>query len=370
MAPRILFLFSDTGGGHRASANAIIEGLGLEYGETITTAMVDILRDYTPSPLRYSPEIYPPLSRVKGAWKMSFDASNGPRRVRALEQLSSPYLRRYLRRLIAENPADLIVSVHPLASAMMPRALRGNPVPFVTVVTDLVSIHAFWYAPGADAIIVPTDQARNRGVRIGADPARITVIGQPVSPRFADVTASKADARAELGWESDRPVVLLVGGGDGMGPVRRVARAINKAALPVTLVAVCGRNEDLQKDLGELPWQIPHHIYGFTDQMPRFMRAADILLTKAGPGSISEGFISGLPIVMYACLPGQETGNVDYVLDGQAGIWAPHTDLVVDAVRTLATDDVRRAAMAAASARLARPDAARDIGMALAEYVL
>ena len=368
MAKRILFLFSDTGGGHRAAANAIIEGLSLECPGEFDTEMIDFLRYYSPSPLRYSPEIYPGLSRMKMTWKVSYEAANGPKRSKAVNRLTYPYLRKSAERLIAENPADVIVSVHPLANAVIPRAMmKHRRVPFVTVVTDMVTTHAFWYSPGADLIIVPTDQAKNRGIRLGIKPDKITVIGQPVSPNFAEVHESKEELKRERGWTGPEPVVLLVGGGDGMGPVKRVARAINDAQLPVDLAVVCGRNEDLFKDLSRLDWKIPHHLYGFTSHMPRFMKAADIFLTKAGPGSISEAFICGLPIVMYACLPGQEEGNVDYVLDGGAGVWAPDHETVVEQVHRLTQDRAAREEMAAASLRLARPNAAREIARTIAE---
>jgi len=370
MKKRILFLFSDTGGGHRAATNAIIEGLNLEYPGQYDTQMVDFLRYYSPSPLRYSPEIYPPLSKLKMTWKVSYEAANGPKRSKAVNDITYPYLRKSAERLIAENPADLIVSVHPLANAVIPRAMRKhNPVPFVTVVTDMVSTHAFWYSQAADLIIVPTDQAKNRGIRLGIAPDKMEVIGQPVSPGFAAVTETKEELRTERGWTGEEPVVLLVGGGDGMGPVKRVARAINDAFLPVTLAVICGRNEELFHKISTMKWNIPHQVYGFTSEMPRFMKAADIFLTKAGPGSISEAFICGLPIVMYACLPGQEEGNVDYVLDGKAGVWTPDPEAVVDQIHRLAVDRGAREEMAGASLKLARPNAARDIAQAIVNLV-
>jgi len=369
MKKRILFLFSDTGGGHRAATNAIIEGLNLEFPGEFDTQMVDFLRYYSPSPLKYSPEIYPPLSKMKATWKVSYEAANGPKRSKAVNDLTYPYLRKSAQRLIAENPADLIVSVHPLANAVIPRAMHDHPVPFVTVVTDMVSTHAFWYSQKANLIIVPTDQAKNRGIRLGIPADKMTVIGQPVSPDFAAVTESKEELKKERGWTREEPVVLLVGGGDGMGPVKRVARAINEAYLPVNLAVICGRNEELRNHITKLKWNIPHEVYGFTSEMPRFMKAADIFLTKAGPGSISEAFICGLPIVMYACLPGQEEGNVDYVLDGKAGLWAPDPETVVSQVHQLVGDQESRQAMAAASLKLARPNAAREIAHGIANLL-
>ncbi|MDR0848775.1 MAG: glycosyltransferase [Propionibacteriaceae bacterium] len=362
---RILFLFSDTGGGHRASANAIIEGLELEYPGQYETQMVDFLRYYSPPPLKYSPEIYPPLAKMKLVWKGAYAASNGLKRNQFVNHVSYPAMAHLSKKLIEENPADIIVSVHHFANWIIPRAMKRNPTPFVTVVTDMVSTHAIWYSPTADLIIVPTMQARNRGIRFGIEPDKLVVIGQPVSPVFSQDIGPKEKLRADLGWEPDRPVALLVGGGDGMGPLRKLVRSINEAELPVTLAVICGRNETLAHDLESLEWKIPHHIYGFTTEMPKYMKAADIFVTKAGPGSVSEAFICGLPIVMYSCMPGQEEGNVDYVLDGGAGIWAPKAKSTVEAVRQLATDHAMRKEYATASANLARPDAARGIARAI-----
>ncbi len=72
--------------------------------------------------------------------------------------------------------------------------------------------------------------------------------------------------------------------------------------------------------------------------MPDFMRASDCLITKAGPGTISEAFIAGLPMILYSYMPGQEDGNIDYVVNEGAGVWAPRPELVVSALRRWLND--------------------------------
>jgi len=366
---RILFLFSDTGGGHRSATEALIEALDLEFPGRFQTHMVDFFREYYPSPLKFAPELYPPISRVPKAWGLSFKASNGKSRSRAVSNVSYPYVRRAARRLIAENPADLIVSVHPLVNTHLMRAMRRSPRPYVTVVTDLVSTHAFWFDRRADLVVVATEQARDKAIEYGIAEGNLRVIGLPVSEAFNHPLPDRAAFRSAQGWANDRPVVLMVSGGDGMGPVLRVAKAINEAGLRLSLVVICGRNAELKEDLERVNWQIPVHLYGFTTQMPEFMAAADMLVTKAGPGSISEAFISGLPMVIYARLAGQEDGNVSYVVEQQAGVWAPRPREVVEALRSWVEDPALRAEAAAASARAARPHAAREIATVIADQV-
>jgi len=365
-AKRVLFLISDTGGGHRSAAQAIVEALHLEYPGVFDAQVLDFLRSYYPSPLRYAPEIYPPMSKFP-TWGLTYHALNGRGRAAIANDLSYPYLRRSMHRLLNENPADLIVSVHPLANKTLPRAMRRHPRPFITVVTDMVSTHAFWFDRHADLIVVPTDLARERAAHFGIPVGNIRVLGLPVADQFCQPQPDLTAWRDEMDWPSTRPVALLVGGGDGMGPLKRVAKAINEAELPLSLVVVCGRNDELKADLEAVDWKIPARVVGFTRDMPKFMAASDILITKAGPGTISEGFISGLPLILYSRIAGQEEGNVDFVVDAGAGVWAPRPREVVDALRTWTSDPDAMARAAAVSASLARPTASRDIARVIAE---
>ncbi|MDQ7993276.1 MAG: glycosyltransferase [Propionicimonas sp.] len=366
---KILFLFSDTGGGHRSATEAMIEALELEFPGRFESSKVDFFREYYPTPLNRAPEIYPPMSRVPQAWGLSWKASNSRSRTNVLNDLSYPYLRKAAKRLVRENPADLIVSVHPLVNSHLARAMRKSPRPFITVVTDMVSTHAFWYDRRADLVVVPTEAARQRGIRFGIPAGNLRVIGLPVAERFRQPLPDRDAWRRERGWRTDRPVILVVGGGDGMGGVKRMAKALNEADLEATLVVVCGRNEALKEDLEAVDWALPTHIYGFTREMPAFMRASDIMVTKAGPGSISEAFLCGLPIVLYARLPGQEDGNVNYVLDGGAGVWAPRGGDALATIRHWVDNPAAREVVAEASRRLARPDAAHQIARLIAEQV-
>ena len=369
---RVLFLFSDTGGGHRSAAEAVIEALNLEYGDRISTSMVDVFKDYAPRPFNRMPELYPHMVRVPRAWELSYRLSDGNRRARLITASAWPYLRSKTRSLILQHPSDLIVSVHPLANAPALRALRTlgtQEAPFVTVVTDLVTTHALWYHRRARLCLVPTVMAYQRALECGLLPKQLQVTGLPVADRFCHLNGNRHEIRRKLGWREDLPVILLVGGGEGMGPLEKTARAIDAARLPVSRVVITGRNRELKSRLEGRRWSIPTQVYGFVKEMPDFMQAADILVTKAGPGTISEAFNAGLPMILYSRLPGQEDGNVSYVTSQGAGVWAPHPDQIVAAVKNWIECPEEWSQAANASRRLARPDAARQIARILAAQV-
>jgi 1,2-diacylglycerol 3-beta-galactosyltransferase len=367
--PQILFLFSDTGGGHRSAAEAIIEALHLEVGDRVQATMVDFFKEFAPPPLDRMPIWYPNMVRVPQAWGLGYRLSNGHRRARIITSTFWPYVRQHTRKLVHQHPSDLIVSVHPLATAPVLRALGPSRPPFITVVTDLVTTHALWYHRRTDLCLVPTEPAATRAIKFGLKPDQVRVVGLPVAERFCKPVGNREDIRRRLGWPEDLPVILLVGGGDGMGPLKRTAQSIAASGLKASLAIVAGRNLDLKKNLEEQNWPLPTFIYGFVRDMPDLMRAADILVTKAGPGTISEALNAALPMILYSRLPGQEDGNVEYVVSEGVGVWAPNPILIVAALKDWIDNPEKRAKAAEGCLRLARPHAARDIARLLAERV-
>jgi 1,2-diacylglycerol 3-beta-galactosyltransferase len=335
MTKRVLILMSDTGGGHRAAAEAIRDAMAIRYGDAASVEMVDVFRGYSPFPLKYMPEFYPWwINRSKSSWGVGYNLSNNRRQARLISSGMYITIERGLKKMLRDHPAEVIVCVHSLFTRPAMEALLrfDQRPPFVTVVTDLVSTHAFWYEPRAERCLVPTQPAYDRGIKCGLKPEQLRITGLPVHHRFAEALTDKKSAREALGWDPDLPAVLMVGGGEGMGPLYKTARAVNKRKLKCQLAVIAGNNKPLKAKLEETEWNQKTHIYGFVRDMPRLMAAADILVTKAGPATISEACIAGLPMILYDAIPGQETGNVDYVTDNGAGVFAPGARAVGETV--------------------------------------
>ena len=367
--PHILFLFSDTGGGHRAAMDAIIEGLQFEFDDHVTIEMVDFLKDYAPPPYNQLPRIYPDLVKIPELWGVGFKISDGRPQARMITSTFWPLVRTAARRLVKEHPADLLVSVHPVANSFALKALGRNRPPFVTVVTDMVSTHALWFDKRADLILVPTRMALESALQNHMAPEKVRVAGQPISLRHSATGYDKASLRKKNGWPVDKFTVLLVGGGEGMGPLGETARAIDESGLDINLIIVTGRNAKLKAELEELAWENPTFIYGFVDDMPDFMRTSDVIVTKAGPGTIAEALVAGLPIILYAKLPGQEDGNVTYVENRGVGVWAPESLKLVRTLTRWYCHPRERERIIENCLGAARPDASRIIARALGEKV-
>jgi len=358
--PRILVLFSDTGGGHRSAAQAVIEVLEEKHAGEFELDMVDVFKAYAPYPLSRAPELYPAMVKVPSLWRLGYRMVDGRRRAVFMMDSLWPWIRPAAKQLVREHPMDLVFNVHPLFNAPVLRALGKHRPPFITVVTDLVTAPLYWFHSRVDVCVVPTEEVRRSALRNGLRPEQVKILGLPVSMKFTR-TADKPTLRTKLGWPVDRPVVLMIGGGEGMGPLYDTARNIMYTSPECTLVVIAGRNEKLKQQLERAEWTVPTFFYGFVKTMPDLMNAADILVTKAGPGTISEALASGLPMVLYSRIPGQEDGNVRYVVEEGAGRWAPGTQRTANAVRRWIANPKIRESAAAACKRIARPQAAENI---------
>ena len=357
-----MIAFSDTGGGHRAAATALRDALA-SIRPDVETTLVDPFTLCPHWPFRSLGAMYPRIvQHAPWLWHAAFRVTNTARRSELLQSLAWPAMRATFHALAATPGPDVIVSTHPL---LAPPLRRVFPlVPIVVVVTDLITGHVSWYTPAADLTIVPTLAARDAALVQGVDSAALSIVGVPVARQFNAVPGEKPTLQEQLGWSVSRPTILLAGGADGLGPMESLSVAIDRAQLHCDIAIVAGRNATLARRLRARPWLGTVHVYDFVQNFAELMRAASVLVTKAGPGTISEACASGCPMLLYGAIPGQETGNVDFVTRGRAGVWAPSPLAVTSALHAWLTGRDAPAALrraASAALRLARPDAATEI---------
>jgi 1,2-diacylglycerol 3-beta-galactosyltransferase len=352
MTKRAMFLISDTGGGHRSAANAITAALDEIDTPVAFEHRVEDVAAHCSFPLtqlglgysmalRYAPPVYGAL----------YYATNGRRRYKALIRFCEPLYRERLRDLFISYQPDVIVSVHPLLNHAALRARADahmQHVPIVTVITDLGKVHESWLVADADAVIVPAREVYQRALSRGVPPVRLRLLGHPIHPTFDDVTGTRDELRAALGLPAQGLVVMLMAGGEGGGKLLSTSLALARARLPIHLVVVCGRNEHLQQKLAEMAPSLPTpmQVLGFTDKIPEYFRAVDLLVTKAGPGTLAEANAAQLPVIVYDYVPGQERGNVDFVRhNGLGEVAIGGASQVVNAVRSMIRTPERLAAI-------------------------
>lgn len=323
--PEVAILMANSGGGHRSAARSLAEALD----DRAHVSLLNLMDEYAPFPINTFSVTYGPwVNYAPWSYQLMYRMFASRRRVEFTERAAYPLVRRPLADVLAKANPDVVITVHPVQTYVPLRVLRelGNNAPFVTVVTDPVSPPAAWFCRDVDLCVVATEPARAVALSHGVPPDRVRVIGLPVRRAFAEASLQpKPEARARLGLDPERRLVLLSGGGAGIGRLLPMARALGQRlktrSARAQLAIVAGHNRPLMQRLRSQTWPIPVTVLGFVEEMANWLAAADLLITKAGPGTLAEAACARVPVVITGYVPGQEEGNVTWTESHGAGIF-------------------------------------------------
>jgi len=371
----LLFLIGDTGGGHRSAAAAVAQALERALPGRFVPVIWDPLRGPDVArPLRWFAGLYGPCIRLTPwLWWLFWRTSDSPRVLAAVRHtIMAPVYGSVARAAESCRPA-LIVAFHPMTAdpAVRARDRSGVLPPVVTVITDLITAHLSWRDAPVDRVVVPSEEMAARCAKDDAEPDRFVPLGLPVAAEFCQPPldeAERKELKRELGVQGDF-LVVLTGGAEGSGGLRRRAAAILRQVDNVDVAVICGRNRSLKRRVARLAGRSGGGrltAHGFVGNMPDWLRCADVVVGKAGPGTIAEATCCGAPLVLTSYVPGQEKGNAQFVTGAGAGVFAPRPRQLAAEIGRLRRDPDALAAMRAASVRVSRPRAAADIARFLA----
>ena len=341
---KIHVVFHDGGGGHRNAAVALQaiaaqqkrpwEVELIQFQEL--TDQLDVLRKLTGIRIQ---EQYNVL--LQNGWTLG--SVYLLRLLQATIRLFHRPLLRLLESYWRENPADLLVSVIPHFNRELceswSKVYPGRP--FVTLITDLADFPPrFWIEPLKDQyVIAGTERAAEQARALGHDQTHIfRTSGMILRPEFYVPDDSDPIAmRKELGLRPDLTTAIVLFGGHGSKVMYDITRHLDTAQLPVQLILICGRNEDLAAKFNAQSWRMPVKVIGFTKEIHKLMRAADFLIGKPGPGSIAEAMVRKLPVLIECnawTLP-QERYNAEWVAEKRVGIVLDNFREVVSGVQRM-----------------------------------
>jgi UDP-N-acetylglucosamine:LPS N-acetylglucosamine transferase len=347
-------VYSRVGGGHLSAARAL--ACELNDSGKASTLLLDAYVDGGRFPVTLFPWAYAQLARRHPRlWATIYRMAEA--RI-SLRRTLGPFLNPGVRRLVARERPDAIVSVLPAVNDVLARAAAAFGARMEVVLTDWHSVHPLWVAPGVQYYTVPTGSAGDDCVRFGVPREHVEVVGIPVRRAFAAL-GGPASARSAF------TILAMVGAEGSPHALRNLAQLARMPLDQAELIVVCGRNAELRRQVARLPARMRVQALGFADNVADLMRAADVLVTKPGGLTLAEAFCCAVPVVVHDVLPGQEAGNLRYVLGQHAVAYAPDARTLERVIGELYAHPVRRAELAERGARLARPDAARHIARGL-----
>ena len=361
--PRILICYLVRNSGHHAAARAI-EAQIKKLDPHAETRCLDLLETTHPtwsaivqyaymSTIRRTPELWEAL--YDNFW---FDWLT--RWIRPLIQRGNSLK---LRILMDAFQPDAIVctQAHPFAVLSAYARRQGTPIPLWGVVTDFLP-HRFWHVPPDERIryVVPTETAVQRLMILGTPAERIFTLGIPIQ---ADVLAAR---KRTVSRENGRRV-LVMGGSRGLGARFATIRQLDRAAADFTIDVVTGTNRRLRRQLlaARNKFKHPIRIRGYVKDAMAIMRRASLLIGKPGGLTSAEAMASGTPMLIIRPLPGQERGNTEMLVRHGAAIHLDRDRDLPAVVSSLLTNTSLLGMMADRARALGKPNAARDIAMAV-----
>jgi 1,2-diacylglycerol 3-beta-galactosyltransferase len=313
---KVLILTADAGFGHRSAAIAVAAAIEEKYGADTTVEIVNPLDDIrVPTFLRDSQTDYTKWVRhVPELYQLGYEASDSLIPNKILENSLVVLLIDALRGIIEASNPDIVLTTYPLYQSALTTLFRSRRyrVPLYTSITDLSTVHRMWFHKGVDGCLVPNTLVADLATSCGMAPEKIKITGIPVHPHVVRDVRPKAELRKELGWEQGIPTVLAV----SSQRVERMAdtlNVINHYGSKVQLAVVAGKDERMLREINQFEWHIPVKVYDFVENMPDLMHAADLIVCKAGGLIVTESLACGLPMILIEIIPGQETGNAEYV---------------------------------------------------------
>lgn len=366
---KVLIVYAKAGAGHQRAAQAVYDAFK-RRGADKDVVLIDCL-DYTNRWFKYLyPGCYLFLVRfLPFVWALIYYSLEN----RFFYSLIKP-LRRLNNYLVSQRYADFIKKEKPQViistqffatevAAALKKKKEINAT-LISVVTDF-GAHTFWESGDVDYFVVASADTQQDMLRRGIPQNKIKVLGIPIYPPLKAV--NQEQLRREIGIKNERFTILIVGGGFGVGPIKKLVLKLNgleeKVRNKSQLIVVCSRNKKLYKEIaGILPkLDIETKIFGFVSDLYKMMAASEVIISKSGGLTTSEALACGLPMIIIAPIAGQESKNCYLLVKKQAAIRIDRPSRVKGVIEKLVNRPDELEKMRRQALLLARPDSADEL---------
>jgi len=324
---KVLILMSSIGGGHKSVAHALQEALE-ERGHEV------VFFDALPQVLIPT---YSIISRyLLSFWGFLFWTSNEKKASDIISKLSNKMVEKKIARKVISTLPDFIISDHPFITKLPEEVFfKNGHIPLGVIVVDPMTAHAIWFKGRPDVYFIPTDDIQKAALAAGVPKERIIFTGYPVKKEFYEKT-DIASLRSSLGLSPNVFTVMIGGSSEGIGKIEEICELMAEFPdkLKFQAIVVCGRNKILFKKLaGKYYFDKRFKILGFERRMPLYLKACDVVISKAGPTNLYEAVAAGKPFLAFSCMPGQEEGNLDLIKNERIGVVETDVKKIVHLIR-------------------------------------
>jgi len=354
---RVLLLYISNNSGHHRAAMAIEESLHLAK-TNIRCMNINCFNYTNPVLEKVINSVYNKvIKRKPEVWEYLYDNPKIVRRTRKVRKLIHKLNSKKLKKLIYNFRPDAVICSQAFPCGMVADFKKTYKLNFslLGVLTDYAA-HSYWMYDNVDAYIVPNEKTKSRFINSGIKENKVFTFGIPISTRFSGTT-DKESARRTLKLDDNKPTILIMGGGQGLGPIEDLVLAVNTIEKPCQLIIVCGTNKKLKKWLEKrkLLFKKKMAVLGYSRQTEVLMGISDIIVSKPGGLTTAEALAKGLPIVIVNPIPGQEAKNTEFLLEEGVAVKAKNPLNAAVLIEDLLNNSEKLKKMKAAALKHAQP---------------
>ena len=360
---RVLLMYITKVSGHRQATVAIQQSLR-QLDPTIVAPMVNGFGHTYPVLEKVVNQAY--MSVIKTTpkvWDFLYDNPKVVKKSKGIKEFLHKSSHDKLERLFKRYKPDTIVCTQAFPCGMVAHYKKTHNLDttIVGVLTDF-SPHSFWINEGVDYYIVPSIEAKERFVKKGVNPDAIKVYGIPMRSKFA-IQLDKRPIAQKLGLDPNVPTIVIMGGGQGLGPIKDIVNSLIQIDLKIQIVVLTGVNKKILKSLRRLTEKTEKkvQVLEYATNVDELMELATLILSKPGGITTAECLAKGLPMVIINPIPGQEMRNTDFLIKKGIGARIDDKSDISEEIEFLLKSPERLAAMSKAAYENAKPHAALDI---------
>lgn len=364
---KALLLYISEHSGHHCASNAI-EGALKAIDHSAQTLNINSFNYTNPILEKVINRAYMGVvKRTPEIWDYLYDNPKVLKNTQKLRELFHKFNTGKLKNLLDEFKPDVVICTQAFPCGMVAdyKKTFGLDIPLVGVLTDYAP-HSYWIYNNVDRYIVPSPATGKKLIDDGVDPSKVMVYGIPIEPRFAN-KHDRGGLCRKFGLDTSKPCVLIMGGTQGLGPIKEIVKVLDHSHIDVQLIVACGTNKKLWRWIKGGHFHKKLLRFAYSDNIDELMELSTLIITKPGGITTAEALTKGLPMLIINPLPGQEAMNTKFLLSEGVAIKTESPQDAVVLVEELLYNKDKLAVMKAKARSLAKSDSAVQIAQLVLE---
>jgi processive 1,2-diacylglycerol beta-glucosyltransferase len=367
----ILLLYITDVSGHRSAAAALEKALKI-IAPNVEILSLNAFKYFNPISERIVNRVYTTvIKNTPKIWDYMYDNPSVKKNLEKLKEFVHRNNSPKLQRLLDSFKPDAVICTQAFPCGMVAdyKKWNGSKLPLIGVLTDFVP-HSYWIYDDVDHYITPADEVSRRLMVKGVAQEKIKTFGIPFDPEF-NQSVNLSAVKQKLQLNPNLKTILIMGGGQGLGPIKTIYKSLEKVKQPLQEIIVCGTNKKLFHQLKRKIRRSRHTVslWGYVNNINELMAVSDLIVTKPGGITTAEALSKGLPMIIIKPLPGQEMNNTTFLIKQQAAIKLNRASNLHGVVESLLANPDRLSSLAKSAAYIGKPDAALTIARFILETV-